>query len=221
MTLWDRKQVFLRCWKVSMGKRIQRVIPHKYTEEQKQFIRDFAFGHSHKEITEAFNGKFGTNLAVSQIKGSLVRYGANTGRTGYFPKGNVPHNKGKKMPPEVYERCKGTMFQKGQTPINHRPVGSERMTIDGYIEVKIAEPNKWKLKHRAVWEENYGKIPKNQCVIFLDGDTTNVEIENLALVDRHTNLLLNQHELRFDNKECTESGILIAEILKVVNKKGN
>ena len=45
------------------------------------------------------------------------------------------------------------MFAKGNVPPNHRPVGSERISKDGYIEVKVAEPNKWRLKQRVVYEE--------------------------------------------------------------------
>ena len=64
------------------------------------------------------------------------------------------------MPKEVYEKVKHTMFAKGNVPPNHRPVGSERISIDGYIEVKVAEPDKWRLKQRVVYEEAKGESPE-------------------------------------------------------------
>ena len=36
------------------------------------------------------------------------------GKAHRFKKGHKTHNKGKKMPPEVYEKVKRTMFKKGQ-----------------------------------------------------------------------------------------------------------
>lgn len=53
--------------------------------------------------------------------------------------GNIPFNKGKKgyMSAEQYEKCKQTMFKKGNIPANHRPIGSERVGKDGYILIKI------------------------------------------------------------------------------------
>ncbi len=38
------------------------------------------------------------------------------------------------------------MFAKGNVPPNHRPVGSERISKDGYIEVKVAEPKQVEIK---------------------------------------------------------------------------
>ena len=56
-----------------------------------------------------------------------------------FPKGHTPVNKGKRVSPETYAKCQPTMFKKGQTPVNHRNVGSERVNVDGYIEIRDEE----------------------------------------------------------------------------------
>ena len=44
-----------------------------------------------------------------------------------FKKGHVSHNKGKRMPKELYKKCAPTMFRKGHSPVNWKPVGSERI----------------------------------------------------------------------------------------------
>ncbi len=41
---------------------------HRYTEEQKGFIREIAPGRYNQEIAELFNARFGTNVTESQIK---------------------------------------------------------------------------------------------------------------------------------------------------------
>lgn len=101
-----------------------------------------------------------------------------------FPKGHVSHNKGKKMPPEIYAKCQPTMFKKGNSPHNHREVGSERVNVYGYREVKVAEPNRWRLKHRIIWEEVNGEIPKGYNVQFKNHDSLDCRIENLYLISK-------------------------------------
>lgn len=132
--------------------------------------------------------------------------------------GNGGNKDGKKMPKEVYEKVKHTMFAKGNVPPNHRPVGSERISKDGYIEVKVAEPNKWRLKQRVVYEEAKGKIPEGCTIIFLDGNKRNFDIDNLRCITRSELLYLNCNGLNNSN-EITETGILMARLDSAKNKK--
>lgn len=101
-----------------------------------------------------------------------------------FRKGNIPPNKGKEMTPEIYAKCAPTMFKKGQATWNHKPVGSERVNVDGYVEIKVAEPSKWRLKNRVVWEEAYGPIPEGHNVQFKDGNPLNLSLDNLYLISK-------------------------------------
>ena len=190
---------------------------HIYTEEEKMFMKEYVPGHSYAEIQIAFTDKFGWNISTSQIKGYIGNHKLNTGRNGCFKKGQVAHNKGQKMPPEVYEKAKATMFQKGHVPHNHRHVGSERLSKDGYIEVKIAEPNKWRLKHNVVWEQYNGKIPKGSAVIFLDGNKQNVEINNLKLIKRSELLIMNRYDLYGADAETTEVATNLAKLIDTTN----
>ena len=192
---------------------------HKYTDEEKQFFVEFVFGHSYKEIQQEFIIRFGWEIKLSQVRAYLKNHKLKTGRTGYFPKGNIPQNKGKKMPPEVYEKCKGTMFKKGNIPKNHRPVGSERINRDGYVEIKIAEPNKWILKHRLVWQQAHGPIPKGQIIIFRDNDKTNVVLENLLLISQSENLIINRNDLSGTIDETKDTAVSLAKLVCVTNQK--
>ena len=185
---------------------------HIYTDEEHAFMKEYVPGHSYAEIQKAFTEKFGWNITTTQIKSYIGNHKLNTGRTGCFPKGNVPRNKGQKMPPEVYEKAKATMFQKGHVPKNHRPVGSERISKDGYIEVKVAEHKKWRLKHNVVWEAHNGPIPKGSIVIFLDGNPTNLDISNLQCITRAENLYLNRYDMRFSDSDSTLTATNIAKL---------
>lgn len=190
----------------------------KYTDEMKQFILDNYKGRYNQELVDLFNQKFNTNITSRTIKSYKANNNLNSGLTGKFRKGQTPHNKGKKMPKEVYEKVKHTMFANGNVPPNHRPVGSERISKDGYIEVKVAEPNKWRLKQRVVYEEAKGKIPEGCTIIFLDGNKQNCNIDNLRCITRSELLYLNCNGLNNSN-EITETGILMARLDRAKNKK--
>ena len=101
-----------------------------------------------------------------------------------FQKGSVPLNKGKKVSPEVYSKIQPTMFKKGSTPVNHRDVGAERVNVYGYIEIKVSEPNTWRLKHRVMWEQVNGTIPMGYNVQFKNHNPQDCRIENLYLICR-------------------------------------
>ena len=101
-----------------------------------------------------------------------------------FHKGHIPTNKGKKVSPEMYERMRATMFKKGRINENKREVGSERVNVYGYIEIKVAEPNRWRLKHRIIWEQHNGIIPEGCNVQFKNHNTLDCRIENLYLISK-------------------------------------
>ena len=111
-----------------------------------------------------------------------------------FRKGSIPPNKGKRMSPELYAKLAPTMFKKGNTPGNHKPVGSERVNVDGYIERKVAEPNKWECKHRIIWKQAHGDIPKGCNIQFKDGNPLNCTLSNLYLISR-ANQMKNENGL--------------------------
>lgn len=185
---------------------------HIYTDEEHSFMKSYVPGHSYAEIQKAFNERFESTITIGRIKSYIGNHKLNTGRNGCFKKGHVPQNKGQKMPPEVFDKVKATMFQKGHITHNHRPVGSERVNVDGYIEIKVSEPNKWRLKHNVVWEEHNGPIKKGSIVIFLDGNPMNIDISNLQCITRAEHLYMNRNNMRFSDPESTLAATNIAKL---------
>ena len=184
--------------------------PHKWTDEEKEYLKEIVLGKSYNEIASLMKDKFNYDFKTSQIKSAIKRYGLTTGRTGYFEKKLIPWNKGKKG----YMGANKTSFKKGIIPKNHKPVGTERVdNREGYTKVKIGEPNRWELKHKVIYEKHHGKVEDGYTVIFLDGDNTNFDIDNLCKVSRHQLLLLNQHKLIYNNKELTGAGIEVVNLI--------
>ena len=189
---------------------------HQYTAEERQFMTEYVPGHSYREIQKAFTEKFGWEISLGQVNSYIGNHHLNTGRTGRFQKGQEPPNKGKKG--ICAAGCEKTWFKKGHIPANYRPVGSERVNKDGYIEVKVADPNKWRLKHRVVWEAVNGKISKGYIIIFRDNDKTNTDINNLMPIKQGTHAVLNHTGLCEYSVEFKETAVRIAELKTVSNE---
>ncbi len=197
---------------------------HKFTDEQIEFIREIAPGRYAADITKLFNEKFNLDLKVSQIESCKRNHKIRSGIDCRFEKGHIPANKGKKgsMSPEQYKRCQATMFKKGSIPPNRREIGSERITKDGYLKIKVRDGHKnknWELKHRYIYEQAYGKIPAGHKVIFADGNNRNFELDNLVLITDAEGLIMNRNKLFKKDKDLTKAGVTVAKILDKVNKR--
>jgi hypothetical protein len=134
-----------------------------------------------------------------------------------FKKGNIPFNKNKKMPIEIYEKCSKTFFKKGNKPHNYKPIGYERITKDGYLERKIAEPNKFKCVHHLIWIEAHGAIPTRHKVIFKDNNKNNITLENLECVSYAEAMRRNSiHRYPIELKSTMR---ILKKLNKVINNK--
>lgn len=202
-----------------MGKEVKKTL-HKWTMEEIEYLKEITPGHHYKEIVEMINSKFNLNLTTSQIGNAIKRYKLLTGFNGQFTKGSAPANKGIKGVHAL--GSEKTWFPKGHKPQNWRPVGSERINVYGYTEVKVKEPSQWKLKHKLIWETENGPVPKGYAVIFGNGDKQDFSIDNLILVSRQQLLILNRNKLIKDDAELTKTGVLIADLhikIKEASKK--
>lgn len=160
--------------------------PYQYTKEVAQ--------HLNLSESTIYNLVFRLNLKKDptframelQRQADRLR---QVGKTSRFTKGKKPANYGKKMPAEIYEKCKATMFKKGEKPPNWKPDGSERTDVDGYTMIKVN--GKFIQKHVHIWNKHHGEVPKGSAVIFKDGNRQNLIIENLILVTRKDLMLRN------------------------------
>ena len=191
-----------------------------FPKNVRDFIRANNTGKTALQMTNLLNDTFCTNYTVGQIKRIRNSMHLNSGLTGRFEKGHVPPNKGKRG--VCGKGCEKTWFKKGQMPHNHVPVGTEVMTTDGYLKIKIAEPKLWKHKHIIEWEKHYGKVPEGCIISFKDGNKCNCVVENLFCITKAENAILNHQGLRSASPELTESGLVLAKVqhkLSLLKKK--
>lgn len=201
------QQTDQRCLRANMGANNKRLL----TDMQHEFLLEHMKGCMNQSLTDLMNKTFNLNLTRQQIKSYKKNHKLpSSGVTGYFPKGHIPHNKGKKFPNTPYN---SGMLKKGHTPHNYMPVGSERINGDGYVDIKIANPNKWKQKHIILWEKAHKcKKPASYVIIFADRNRLNFDIDNLLLVSKREFLKMNQQGLIKNDIELTKTGQLIAKL---------
>lgn len=189
---------------------------HRWKPEEVEYLREISKGRYKTEIVKMVNEKFGLNLSFTQVKSKMDILKIRTGVNTKYQKGHTPWNpKGTKRPGFSN---KGS-FKKGHVCKNKKPVGTERINRDGYIEIKAANPSTWKLKHRLIWEEHYGPIPKNHVIIFADGNKLNLDINNLIMVTNAELMRINQNGLYARDAEITKTGVLVAKLIVQTFKK--
>ncbi len=173
-----------------------------------------------KELTEAFNKRFDTDLSADNIKAICLRHGWKTGRTGRFEQGHKPAANARPGGPN------STSFKKGHRPKNWQPIGTERITGDGYLQRKITDTGNtvddYVEVHRLVWEENHGPKPSGHIVTFKDGDRLNCkDIENLMLITRSEHAVINRMGLSKVSPELKEPVLQLAQVkLKRTERSG-
>ena len=144
-----------------------------------------------RDLHAAFCEQFDrADVVVDSLKQLCLRKGWKTGRDGRLQPGNVPANKGQKMPYNA--NSARTQFKKGQLSGRAaqlvKPIGAERLSKEGYLERKIHNglpfQSRWRAVHLIRWEEKNGPIPKGMALKNLSGDRANTDPDNWALVPR-------------------------------------
>ncbi len=117
-----------------------------------------------------------------------LRKGDQVGRKTQFKQGHQTWNKG--ISYNAGGRSAETQFQSGHKPHTWRPIGTERVTQDGYLERKVTDTgctrNDYQAVHRLIWIERHGDIPPGHVVVFKDTlpKHKNITVERLELISR-------------------------------------
>ena len=100
-----------------------------------------------------------------------------------------------------------------------KPIGTISKWECGYTRIKTGD-NEWEFIQRYVWRKHHGEIPPGHSVIFLDGNTDNYNIENLALVNRNELMKYNSMRLNSDNQELNRVAVNLAKLMTKAKEKG-
>jgi len=124
--------------------------------------------------------------------GCRLRRGDGVGARTRFQKGHVPFNKGLRRPGWAPGRMKETQFKKGVRQgvavKLWKPIGTERLSKDGYLERKVNDDlplqRRWRAVHLCVWEAAHGPVPAGHAIVFRNGDKSDVRLDNLESITR-------------------------------------
>jgi hypothetical protein len=154
-----------------------------------------------------------------------LRRGDQVGARFRFPKGHVPANKGLRRPGWSPGRMHETQFKKGVRQgvavRLYKPIGTERISKDGYLERKVNDglplQARWRAVHRLVWEAAHGPVPKGHALVFKNSDRRDIRLENLELIHRRDLMARNTvHNLP---KPLAQTVQLLGALRRKINRK--
>lgn len=133
----------------------------------------------------------GLRKSVSYLAGRdscRLRRGDNVGAACRFLPGHVPANKGLRRPGWAPGRMAQTQFKPGAKPHTWKPIGSTRLTKDGYLQRKVSDtgypPKDWVGEHILIWQKAHGPVPRGFAVAFKDRNKAHVDLGNFELISR-------------------------------------
>lgn len=166
---------------------LRRVFPNSYTLDiALKLNRSYSSVSTRAHLLGLHKSEVFKQAELAKQGERLKKVGPKT----RFVKGQESHNKGVKMPPEVYSKIERTMFKKGNVPHNTKYNGHERINKDGYVEMRI-RIGEYELKHRVIWREAGFDIPEGHALVFINGDKMDIRIENLKVISREELMLSN------------------------------
>jgi len=135
-------------------------------------------------------------LRADQVRGVLRARGIRKAPGRGFRKGQAPHNKGRRMRPETYQKVARTMFKPGNLPPATKTPGTIRHTKDGPY-VKADHRRRWVSIRRWIWEQTHGPLPPGHVVILSPGaDPNQPRPDQLLAITRAELIKKNAPHLR-------------------------
>ena len=170
-----------------------------WTEFELQAIERHYAQHGTKFVDEIIFAHHGWRRGYRNVmqKANKMGFKYHGPNRGMFRAGFTPHNKGRKMSPELRAKCAPTMFRPGTIPPNTKPKGDDisiRDSKNGKPEVYLRlKPGKWVMLSRHTYESFFGKVPDGYIVYHKDGDPLNCDIQNLDIMSRAQNVRRNHN----------------------------
>jgi hypothetical protein len=192
----DRPRAARRVWAAEDDEALCQAYPNTPTHLLATQLR--------RSIAATYNRAHALGLAKSAAylagpDAYRLRRGDQVGARTRFPKGHVPANKGLRRPGWFSGRMRETQFKRGERRgvaiTLYKPIGTERVSKDGYLERKINDDlplqRRWRAVHLVLWESVHGPIPRGHALAFLNGDKRDIRLDNLALITRRALMARN------------------------------
>jgi hypothetical protein len=176
-----------RLWSAADDAELRRLYPDTPTAKLARQLR--------RTLSSVYIRAYSFGLAKSAAYLASPAAGRTNGRQGIgsrFRKGHVPANKGLRRPGWARGRMRDTQFVKGVrrgvAVTLYKPIGTERVSKDGYLERKVNDDlplqRRWRAVHLVVWEAANGKLPAGHAIAFRNGDKADIRLDNMECITR-------------------------------------
>lgn len=185
----DRFRAGKRLWSDADDAALRARYPHEPTGDLARSLR--------RTVTAVYqrariNGLVKSAAYLASPAACRLRRGDHVGAQTRFRRGNVPLNKGLRRPGWAPGRMRETQFKRGQRSgiavTLWKPIGTERLSKDGYLERKINNDlplqRRWRAVHLILWESANGPLPSGHAIAFRNGDKTDIRLDNLECITR-------------------------------------
>lgn len=169
----------------------------QYTEEMDRWLIDNIDNYSRKELVKAFNDEFHQRRTEDCLKAHCNRE------------------------LKIYFKDNEDRYTKARSRVQQFPIGAETIR-NGYVWVKVADDcykatdyagyKNWKPKHQIVWEQQYGEIPEDKMIVFLNQDKLDCSLENLYAISKSANAIMIKNKWYTHSREHTLTAIKWCEL---------
>lgn len=205
---------------------------HVYTDEMKQFLREYVPGRLYDEVNDEFEHRFGWRMSRSQYKNIKIKLGVRAGVPGgRFVKGQVPPNKGKTWDeigysPELQAKLRKNTYHRGHVPANrYHKILDMRTDPDGITYIYVKPRNaKYQIRNwipysRFVWMQHNGRDFPDDCrCVHANHDASDFSPENLVAVPNEIYGIITgkakSHALDYWDRESLELAMLHARLMR-------
>lgn len=214
-----------RTWSAQELATLRRLYPHQRTADIAQQLGiDLALVYRRAALL----GLRKSDTFTASDKSGRTFKGGTLGQATQFRAGQKPWNAGTHY--VAGGRSAETRFKKGEmsgaAQHNYVPIGTLRISKDGYLERKLTDDpslypaRRWQFVHRLVWEAANGPIPSGSMVIFRKGRFTNqadlLTADRLECITRAENVRRNS--LWSQHPEMARLHQLKGQITRQVNR---
>lgn len=189
------------------------------------------------QLTAMLNDKFGHNLSVEKVRSYTKRSGLNRVIRTMITDGpeydwiakhqlDTPRNEliatfnkrfGKSISiMQMNGYCQRKGLYMDDLIRNRKPVGTIKRH-GRFLRIKI-NATQWQTLHRFTWERHHGKkVPEGFMIAFADGNSDNVDVNNLVLVRESIGLVIHyNNRADTDNPSLNKAIMLTASLNAMV-----
>jgi len=180
-----------------------------------------------KSVTSVYQRAYKLGLVKGKaykagLKKAAIARLERTGAAWRFPKGNIPHNAGKKAWWNP-GRSVGTRFKPGDRPHTWRPIGSTRISKDGHRQRKVTDTGcsrrDWVGLHIIKWRRHRGDVPRGFVIAFRDRNPNNILLSNLEMISRAE--LMRRNSIQRLPEELKEVIRAVASLKRQIKKESH